>query len=160
LPELVIFLGDSNRDLWARVAIVESVTEIAQGDPDRRDDVVEALSRVLSKWFRNDHTLNAFLIGSLADLKAVEAAPLMEAAFLGDRVDISTYGDWEDVQIQLGLLSERQTPPPAYHRNLFLPGPESRTDPRSAAAAKRGKSDRKAKKKAERVARKRNRRGR
>ena len=65
-------------------------------------------------------TLNAFLMSYLVDLKAVEAAPVMEKAFAADRVDISVQGDWEDVQIRLGLLDERLTPAPDYH---LLPEP-------------------------------------
>jgi hypothetical protein len=34
----------------------------------------------------------------------------MEQAFVADRVDLSIMGDWEDVQIDLGLLEERLTP--------------------------------------------------
>ena len=46
----------------------------------------------------------------LAELKVVEAAPLMEEAFAARRVDDMVMGDWEDVQIELGLLAERLTP--------------------------------------------------
>jgi hypothetical protein len=42
----------------------------------------------------------------------VEAASIMEAVFQSGRFDLRHQGDWEDVQIELGLLSERITPSP------------------------------------------------
>ena len=36
----------------------------------------------------------------------------MEAAFAADKVDLSIRGDWEEIQIELGLLDERITPVP------------------------------------------------
>ena len=38
----------------------------------------------------------------------------MERAFVADRVDIGVQGDWEDVQIDMGLRHERETPKPDY----------------------------------------------
>ena len=42
----------------------------------------------------------------------------MEAACATDNVDESVCGDWEDVQVELGLLPERLTPrpPPLFER--------------------------------------------
>jgi hypothetical protein len=62
-----------------------------------------------------DFAVLRFIISSLLNLEAVEAAPVMERAFAADRVDISIPGDWEDAQIELGLMQERQTPRPQYH---------------------------------------------
>jgi hypothetical protein len=65
-----------------------------------------------------DKSLNAFLVGPLRDLGAVESAPLMERAFAANRVDIGVQGDWEDVQIDMGLRqaqtarASRQKAPP------------------------------------------------
>ena len=86
--------------------------------------------------------LNGFLINSLIDLRAVEAASLMERAFAADSVDISIMGDWEDVQIELGLLDERQTPKPHY---VSLPGwlPPTPPPPAEATAQQQWKEERK-----------------
>ncbi len=54
------------------------------------------------------------MIGDLIDLQGVEAAPVIERAFAANKVEVMVQGDWEDVQIALGLLAERQTPPPDY----------------------------------------------
>jgi len=76
---------------------------------------VEALQAGLEQFERNDETVNSFIISYLADLKAVEAAPLVERAYQADVVDLSVQGDFEDWQIELGLLEKRLTPPPRYH---------------------------------------------
>jgi len=55
------------------------------------------------------------LILYLVDLKAVEIAPLVEQAYQADVVDLSVLGDYEDFQIEVGLLKERLTPPPRFH---------------------------------------------
>ena len=43
------------------------------------------------------------------DLQVMEALPLMEQAFAAHCVDMMVTGDWEDVQIELGLKAERET---------------------------------------------------
>jgi hypothetical protein len=37
----------------------------------------------------------------------------MEEAFKADQVDLSVNGDWEDVQVELGVLPARLTPAPS-----------------------------------------------
>jgi hypothetical protein len=67
----------------------------------------------------------------------VESAPVMEAAFAADRVDISINGDWEDVQVELGLLPERRTPKPRYTSLLVDPPRLDRTAPQPNAERER-----------------------
>ncbi len=64
--------------------------------------------RQLERFAENDEELNAFLIYSLVNLKALEAAPLIERAFAADRVDTFIMGDWYDVQVELGLMSKEE----------------------------------------------------
>lgn len=83
------------------------------------------------------------------DLQAVESASIIEAAFVAKNVDISIHGDWEDVQIELGLLQERLTPAPNYQpllSNLF--GPLLAGDITTPSQPRQKKSDRPSKKKA------------
>ena len=70
------------------------------------------LSQQLEQFAQQEDNFNAFLVGYLIDLKGVEAAPIIEQAFAANKVDLLVQGDWEDVQIYLGLLNERITPPP------------------------------------------------
>jgi hypothetical protein len=112
LPTLAAYLLDPSHDLWARVAAADGLKAIAEGDPSARSDAVNALAAVLRHPDENDVTLNGFLISCLVDLRAVGAAPLIERAFEAEAVDLSIQGDWEDVQVELGLLEARVTPPP------------------------------------------------
>jgi hypothetical protein len=105
------YLLDSEHGLFARIAAGYSLSEIGQRHPDSRSDCVESLQEGLKDFKRNDDSLNGFLISYLADLKAVEAAPLVEEVYQADRVDISILGDYEDFKIGIGLLEKRITPP-------------------------------------------------
>ena len=62
----------------------------------------------LERYAAQSPMLNAFLISPLLDLGAKEAAPVMGKAFAAGRVDEDVQGDWEDVQIELGLKGDRE----------------------------------------------------
>ena len=112
LEPLRRFLADSDQGLWARTAAAHSLVEIGQRHPALRAECVAALSGQLQHFAQQADNFNGFLIGYLIDLQGVEAAPVIEQAFAANKVDILLQGDWEDVQIYLGLLAERTTPPP------------------------------------------------
>jgi hypothetical protein len=168
VPKVAEFLADPLQGLWARVAAAHALSEVGQRHPDARDACVAVLSGMLDGFADQDPILNGFLISYLVDLKAVEAAPRIEKAFAADRVDISILGDWEDAQIELGLLEERQTPAPQY---VWLPelrpaeaqppaqstDKEQRKQEREVERRRRGKrrAQRKQQKKARRKQRKR-----
>ncbi len=110
IPVLAGYLADSQHGLWARVAAATSLDNIGQQHPETRDQVVAALTQALEHFAENGPALNASIISDLVDLHATEAAPVMERAFAADRVDEMVRGDWEDIQIELGLKTERTTP--------------------------------------------------
>lgn len=167
VPKLAQYLDEPLHGRWPRLAAAHALAEIAQQHPAARDDCVAVLSGSLEGYATHHPALNAFLMSYLVDLKAVEAAPVMEEAFAADRVDISIQGDWEDVQILLGLLDERLTPAPEYH---LLPGawlpeplvPQQQTLPKEQlkeeqAAERRRRDKRRAKRKQQKKARKKQR---
>lgn len=157
VPALSAYLADPSHELWSRVSAAEALENIAEEDEAAREEVVAILTGQLEKWWRHDEVLNAFLISALVDLGATEAAPLMEQAFEAGRVDLMMRGDWEDVQVDLGLLPARRTPRPRYNPFPDLP-PLPRKGPESTAAPKNDKQQAKAKRKLARESRKRNRR--
>ena len=108
------FLADPQHGIWPRVAASSTLEYIGLKHPETRDACVELLAQRLEKHAKQPPELNASLIASMAELKAVERADVMEAAFAAEDVDLSVMGDWEEVQIRLGLLTERITPPPRY----------------------------------------------
>jgi len=122
IPALAAYVADSSRGLWARVAASASLTEIGQRHPASRADCVATLTRLLEQYQDHDETVNAELVAGLIELHAVESAPVMERAFAARRVDNSVSGDWEDVQIEMGLRQTRETPKPNYAASIV--GPE------------------------------------
>lgn len=114
IPALKAYLADERNGMWSRVTAAEALSKIGLKYPESRDECVAILADQLSQHQRQDPTQNAFLISSLVDLKAIEAIGPMESAFNAGDVDLSVLGDWEEVQIELGLLKERLTPLPEY----------------------------------------------
>jgi len=165
-PALTDYLMEPLHELWARTAAAHGLAEIGKRHPEARDDCVAALTQVLEGFADHDPTLNGFIISYLVDLKGIEAAPVMERAFAADRVDISILGDWEDAQIELGMLDRRQTPRPEYvwmrdvpSSSCQQPSPPA-TDQQLAQqhqAERRRKVRRKIKRKQQRKARKKQR---
>jgi hypothetical protein len=118
LEPLCNFLADAGQGQWSRVTAATALVKLAQRHPDLRPDCVAALSRQLENYAQQDSTFNGLLIGCLVDLQGVEAAPVIEQAYEADKVDLMIQGDWEDVQVYLGLLAERTTPRPDYRALL------------------------------------------
>lgn len=170
LTPLAEYLADPEGDLWTRVAAANGLREIAQRQGSAYDDAVDAIADQLGRYEASEPTLNACLIADLVELHAVEQAPLMERAFAAEAVDLEMMGDWEDVQVELGLLAQRTSPRPGFApllspllapllRSSFIP-PEH-TPPAPALAEHRereAKSKRKSRRKIAKDSRKRNRR--
>lgn len=112
IAPLEAFLATPTNGLWARSAAASSLEEIGKKYPESRDVCVAVLTNQLKKYHKQEPEFNASLVASLISLKAVESAEVVKMAYLAKKVDLSVCGDWEEVQIDLGLLSERQTPPP------------------------------------------------
>jgi hypothetical protein len=149
VAELTELLEDSDADDWVRAAAADGLATVAELHPDARDEAVAPIVLRLGEFLENSPALNARLIGELLNLRLAAAAPLMEQAFAADAVDVSVCGDWEDVQIELGLLEGRITPRPDYQRDLRARlGMGVQTD-------EPGSSDRGATRKHQRSARKR-----
>jgi hypothetical protein len=143
-------------DEYTRYSAMHVLTEVAARWPEARDRAVEVLTAFLRNWRDQDPEFNSFVISRLMDAGVTEAAPLMAAAFEADAVDVSVCGDWEDVQVEMGLLPERITPRP----NYFPYRLRTPSAPRPEAAPGRGRPGHKTKnrRKDAKAARKRNRR--
>jgi hypothetical protein len=105
-------------DEEGRYASVRAIGQVAMRHPGARGEAVEALVGILSGWRTQPPTFNAFAITELIIARAVEAAPLMEAAIKAGAVDLQVTGSWESVQEDLGVVpGPEQTP--------FVPGPRT-----------------------------------
>lgn len=103
LPALATYMADRSHKEWPRINASSSILTIATRWPEARSESVAILSKQLEQFAENEPGFNAFLILALTELGAKEAAPLIEQAFAADRVDPSLMGDWDDVQVRLGL---------------------------------------------------------
>jgi len=108
------FLANGDYGEWSHTAAGNALVDIGRRHPDLRTDCVVILGRQLEQFAKQKDSLNAALIADVVDLQGVEAAPVIEQAFAAGKVDLMVQGDWEEVQITLGLLEERITPPPDY----------------------------------------------
>lgn len=97
---------------WARLAAAHAILEIAERHPEVRGECVAALRAALARYRANAPEFNGFIISYLIGLDAVEVAPLMERAFNAGAVDLVIVGNWEDVQIELGLIEAHNAPKP------------------------------------------------
>jgi hypothetical protein len=104
------YLADSSHSTFARVAAGYALSEIGKQHPETRDACVQALMSTLQDYQNDDETVNAFSLSYLAELKAVEAAPLAEEIFKAGRAELEVAGNYEDYQIRVGLLKKRLTP--------------------------------------------------
>jgi hypothetical protein len=109
MPPVAAYLADSSHGEWARETAVRALSALVEQYPELRNECVRILARQLEHFDDQSDILNAALIDLLLQLKAVETAPLMEKAFAAGLVDETRNGDWEDVQIKLGLRKERET---------------------------------------------------
>ncbi len=112
IPLLGEYLANDKNGLYARTAAASSLRNIAITHPEVRKECLDRLVVVLQKYGENDEGLNGFLIYDLVELKAVEQIDLIEKAFASDNVDEFIMGDFEDVQIELGLIEKRTKPRP------------------------------------------------
>ncbi|MEP0872602.1 DUF1186 domain-containing protein [Trichocoleus desertorum AS-A10] len=106
ISALSTYLADKTHGLSARTAASEALVKIAEQYPETQEKSIAAIAHQLEQFTKNNPVLNGMLVAALLDLKAVEAAPVMERAFAANRVDETIAGDWEEVQLDLGMVSK------------------------------------------------------
>lgn len=112
IPALSTYLEKKHKpadDPFPRIFAIDSLVKIAEEYPETQQECVMIFSNQLEAYASQDETLNAFLISALVDLKALDTLPLIEKAFDARCVDVMVIGDWEDIQVELGLKTERET---------------------------------------------------
>lgn len=152
---LAQYLRDDTHGLYARVEAAKSLHAIGKIHLETRDECKKILASVLENYKENDEGLNGFIIYDLARLGAVEHIDLIEKAFKSGSVDEMIMGDFEDVQVELGLLEERITKPARLPFFEMLSGQDDLFEPEKKADRDRKKE--KNKRKQEKRSRKKNR---
>ncbi|MEO1068182.1 MAG: hypothetical protein AAFW95_03560, partial [Cyanobacteria bacterium J06638_6] len=74
-------LSTDDIDYNSKITLSSGLTYIAQTFPDQRDRCVEVLTQQLSEYEHHHISVNGALVLALFKLKALESAPVMEAAY-------------------------------------------------------------------------------
>ena len=128
IDPLASFLNESHHPEFARVIAVDGLAKVAQTYPEYRECVIRKFRDYMASPDTSGKTLNGLMVGKLLDLEAVELIDDIRRMFEIGCVDIYCAGDLQDVEIELGLRSERSTPEPDY-RGMY--GLDSRSAPES-----------------------------
>ncbi|WP_416673988.1 HEAT repeat domain-containing protein [Egbenema bharatensis] len=102
------FLANPENEFYCRWSAASSLVKLGETYPEVRQDCVAALAERLEPFSRNSRDFNGMIISCLIDLRAQEAAPIIEQAFAAKWVDTSICGSWTDVQWELGLISQAE----------------------------------------------------
>ena len=125
IEPLAAYLAEPRHKEFARIMAIDGLAEVAMQHPAVRDRVLSIYGDYLHDPDITAPTLNGLLMARLLDLAAVELIDDIRRLFALNCVDISCAGDLEEVEIQLGLRSKRETPPPDYAGlHGLLPGPD------------------------------------
>jgi len=107
------FLDSSNKEL-ARATAANCLEKIGNENSLLKNDCISILAEYLEQSTIDVPTLNGLVIAYLMELEAVDSIDVIRKAFNNGNVDITVAGDLEDVEIQLGLRTKRETPQPNY----------------------------------------------
>jgi hypothetical protein len=120
ISPLTDFLDDDSHAEFARMIAIGALEEIAKRDPSTRDDVVTVITDYLEHPDRNARGLNGSAVGALIILEARESIGSLQRLYRSGHVDLFACGDIEDVEIQLGLRTQRSTSTPDFRQLLGL----------------------------------------
>lgn len=104
------YIQNAERDEFLRSLAVEILPLVGHDHPELRATIVEQLTTLLAQQTAETPELNAFLVSALLDLKALESLVVINKAYEDNKVAIAIVGDFEDVEIELGLRTERTKP--------------------------------------------------
>ena len=160
VPALAEYLADRCHGEFPRISAANGLCEVAKRHPESRQRVVSALAVELAKRQPDVCSLNAFLVGYLADLGAAESALIIERAYAVGVVDSGICGHWTRIRRELGVRGHGFVPDQPEQRPGFVPPvvfrpPFLTTSPTNR---RRGKvRERKAKRSQQKQSRRRNR---
>jgi Protein of unknown function (DUF1186) len=121
IEPFAVFLKNTAENEWSRKAVIDGLEELAKFDPNCRDACVRVMLEQLRLYkLETNNVVNSSLVDSLTQLKAIEAADLIEEVFANFELDEWLTGSWPSVQVELGLKSAsdftpeelKPTPPP------------------------------------------------
>lgn len=115
IPAIQAGIRDKTLNCFVRSLMAETLTTLSADDAEKQAATVSCIVEALQEFQTNDPAFNGLMISELINLRALEHIPLISTMYAEDKVDWSVNGDWDDVQIELGLLEQRLTPKPNYN---------------------------------------------
>ena len=112
IPDLIAELDDCRCSQDYLVEIANALAAFAARDIEK-DTVLATLAGRL-KGNPEQRALKGHIISHLMDLGSVSHLPEIRKAFEDNLVDVSIVGDFEEVEIDLGLRKERSEPAPSW----------------------------------------------
>ena len=104
--EPVEHLIDDNLDTQNRIlSLINGLFKLPEQYPETRDRIVAILMRLLEAHPETHKDNVSFLVMGLLELKATEAAELLEQVYTAGKVDEFIPGTWANAQVELGLKS-------------------------------------------------------
>jgi hypothetical protein len=94
LPGLRHYLANAAHADFPRICAAHALKDLAERHPAVRDEAVNNLREALWHFESNDPMLNSFLIRYLLDMKAPEAAEVIDRAAASGRVNPDITGQW------------------------------------------------------------------
>ncbi len=108
LPALAEYIADLSHNDSSRISAIAGIENIGKRWPDAKGESITLLEERLKQFEENEPDVNGFIVEALVELGAREAAPVIERAFDEGYVDPIVMGDWDDVQVELGLKSAEE----------------------------------------------------
>lgn len=109
LEPLKKYLADPHNNTYGRASASEYIEHIGLKNLELKDECTNIIAAQLDNCMLNDEYLNGMLVSSLMDMNATDKIDVIRNAYINERVDESFCGDLEDVEIDLGLKTERTT---------------------------------------------------
>ncbi len=100
-------LEEEKYSIWTRLEYIGLIKDMLKSKEVELSLVNALIINILSH--QNDAIINAGIIGLCMDEELVEHHALIKACFARNAVDIDHIGDLEEVEMQMGLRTERET---------------------------------------------------
>ena len=122
IPALTVLIANRKASNYSRQNASDCITAIYKQHPESRSDGVLVLTQELNRFTTNDPDLNAILVCNLViDFRAIESIEVIKKAFEAGRVNEDFMGDWDEVQVELGLKDRLEVPEKLRRNMLFNP---------------------------------------
>jgi hypothetical protein len=106
------FLVDSGHTEFARMIAAGALATIAERHPAAKERVIAVLTQYLDNPDSSATGLNGSAVNALVDLEARSSIDTLRRLYRSGNVDLFACGDIEDVEVELGLRTQRTTPRP------------------------------------------------